>query len=182
MNEINDAVQVEKCLRGNSRAFEPLIDKYQKALFNVTLRMVNNQQDAEDIVQDVFIKAYNKLGSYNPRYKFFSWIYRIAVNESINHVKKQKKEDVELDEAISDHENPAKIFDKKELQKRVNDTLSLIDPKYRILIILCQMQNCPYDEAARILNIDEKKVKSRLYTGRQLLKDLLIKEGLETDA
>jgi len=182
MNEINDAVQVEKCLRGNSRAFEPLIDKYQKALFNVTLRMVNNQQDAEDIIQDVFIKAYNKLGSYNPRYKFFSWIYRIAVNESINHVKKHKKEDVELDETISDHENPGKIYDKKELQKRVNDTLSLIDPKYRILIILCQMQNCPYDEAARILNIDEKKVKSRLYTGRQLLKDLLIKEGIESNA
>jgi len=182
MIDINDAEQVEKCLAGNSRAFELLIDKYQKALFNGTLRMVNNYQDAEDIVQNVFIKAYNNLERYDSRYKFFSWIYRIAVNESINHIKKQKKDNVELDETIGSDENPENIYNRKELERRVQDILSILEPKYRILIVLCQLQNVSYQEAGRILNIDEKKVKSRLFSARQQIKDLLIKEGIESNA
>lgn len=178
MIETNDAELVEKCLSGNSQAFELLIDRYQKALFNATLRIVNNYQDAEDIVQTVFVKAYNGLKSYNSRYKFFSWIYRIAVNETINHVKKHKHNDTIIDENVPDTDNPENIFQKKELEDLIQRVLMKLDPKYRILIVLCQLQNCSYEEAGQILKIDEKKVKSRLFTGRQLMKDLLIKEGI----
>jgi RNA polymerase sigma-70 factor (ECF subfamily) len=83
---IDDQTCVRRYLGGDRSAFEPLVERYQKAVYNVAYRMANDRDDAADITQNVFIKASEKLGTYDPKFKFFSWIYRIAVIESMNFV------------------------------------------------------------------------------------------------
>ena len=78
MTEQEDLRLVEECLKGNTDAFGLLVENYQKAIFNMALRMVNDYDDAQDITQSVFVKAYGKLDGFNPKYKFFNWIYRDA--------------------------------------------------------------------------------------------------------
>ena len=87
MNEKDDAVLVRECLQGNPQAFGILVDRYQMVIFNLAYRICNNYNDADDITQTVFIKVYENLRKYKSRYKFFSWLYRIAVNEALNMVK-----------------------------------------------------------------------------------------------
>ena len=79
-----DAELVARCLRGEVEAFEPLVLRYQRVLFNVAWRMLGDREDARDVVQGAFVKAWEKLASFDPRYRFFSWMYRIVVNESLN--------------------------------------------------------------------------------------------------
>jgi RNA polymerase sigma-70 factor (ECF subfamily) len=175
----DDAGLVKKCLQGDVKSFEVLVDKYQKPIFNVALRMCNDYDSAEDISQAAFVKAYNNLNSFNPKYKFFSWICRIVINEGLNFLK-QKKKLLELDENIISTEiTPDQVFEQMELSHKIRNALMEIEPNYRILIELRHFQNCSYSEMGDILNIPEKKVKSRLYTARQVLGKVLIKIGIE---
>ena len=83
MSEAEDRELVEKCCDGDRAAFTELVDRYQKTVFNTALRIVGDPEEAEDVAQSAFLKAYEKLDSYKPQYRFFSWIYRITVNESL---------------------------------------------------------------------------------------------------
>ncbi|NNF07138.1 MAG: sigma-70 family RNA polymerase sigma factor, partial [Candidatus Eisenbacteria bacterium] len=121
-------------MAGNTAAFGGLIDKYEKLLFNIALRMVNNYDDARDITQTAFLKAYERLDSYDPRYKFFSWIYRIVVNESIN-AKTKAKRFTELDRDIPLHDrNPEQALVSDELSSKVQDAVVQLPPDYREVI------------------------------------------------
>jgi len=91
MMEIDDKQIIQQCLNGNKDAFEMLVEKYFKVIFNIVYRMTGNTDDAEDITQTVFIKVYDKLENFNPKYKFFSWLYRIVINETLNFLKAAKK-------------------------------------------------------------------------------------------
>jgi RNA polymerase sigma-70 factor (ECF subfamily) len=84
-------VLVRQCLEGDREVFGTLMGRYQKAVFNVALRMTRSYQEAQDITQAIFIQAYEKLGEYDARHKFFSWIYRMAVNESLNFIKRSRR-------------------------------------------------------------------------------------------
>jgi RNA polymerase sigma-70 factor (ECF subfamily) len=179
MNNDDDAALVKNCLQGDLKAFEVLVDKYQKSVFNAALRICNDFDSAEDISQAAFIKAYNKLESFNPKYKFFSWIYRIVINEALNFLH-QKKNLLELDENIISIENsPDQVYEQTEISVKIRDALMQIEPNYRILIELRHFQNCSYSEIGNILNIPEKTVKSRLYTARQVLGKVLIQIGIK---
>src|SRR6267378_3846271 len=90
---------LERCLEGDGGAFGQLVDRYQRVLFNVSLRMVGNREDARDITQTVFLKAYENLGKFDRRHKFFSWVYRIMINESLNHLSKARRTEP-LDESL----------------------------------------------------------------------------------
>jgi RNA polymerase sigma-70 factor (ECF subfamily) len=177
MTEQNDAMLVRQCIEGNLKAFERIIDKYQKTIFNVALRIVNNHDDAEDIAQSVFIKAYEKLSSFDPRYKFFSWLYRMAVNESINFRHQQKRFDGLDERFISGDKTPDETYDTTETSRRVEKALMHLEPEQRALIVLKHFQNLAYEEISYIMGISEKTVKSRLYTARQVLKNVLVKKG-----
>ena len=178
MTESSDFHYVKECLRGHSNAFEPLIDKYQKPIFNAALKMLNNYEDAQDVTQSVFVKAFEKLDSFDPKYKFFSWIYRMVINESINFLKKRKWIE-ELDSSIVTLEkNPEKKLDEIELGERVQTALMKLRMEYRVVIILKHFEDLSYREIGYILDIPEKKVKSRLFTSRQLLRDILVAKGM----
>ena len=178
MIEIDDKQIIQQCLNGNNDAFEMLVEKYYKVIFNVVYRMTGNTDDAEDITQTVFIKVYDKLENYDPKYKFFSWLYRIVTNETLNFLKAAKKF-TELDSMmITQDKNPEERCLDSEMGTRIQTALMGLDPSYRIIILLKHFQNCSYKEIADSLNISENKVKSRLYTARQLLRDIMIQTGI----
>ncbi len=168
---------VSRCVKGDSSAFEILVDKYERPIYNLAVRMTKNREDAEDLTQTVFVKAYENLKSFRPGFKFFSWIYRIAVNESLNFIHHRNRL-TDLDSKIvSGDKNPEELLDAEELSNAIQDGLMVLNPEYRILIILKHFHMFSYNEIAYIVDIPEKKVKSRLFTARQLLRDILLKKG-----
>ncbi|HGY56573.1 MAG TPA: sigma-70 family RNA polymerase sigma factor [Caldithrix abyssi] len=178
MSDREDKELVKRCVKGDQKAFEALVDKYQKTVFNIIYRLIHNYDESEDLTQKVFIKVYENLDAFNSRYKFFSWLYRIAVNESLNHIK-AKKRLTPLEEGYAASEKrPDETFNGKEVSERLQNAINQLNANYRTVIILKHFQNCSYSEIADIVDIPEKTVKSRLFTARQLLKDILIKEGI----
>jgi len=179
MKERTDAELVDQSLKGDNRAFETLVLKYEKPVYNLALRMVRVPEDAEDIAQTVFVKAYEKLDSYNPAHRFFSWIYRIAVNESINFCKRNKKtDDYESGVTGIDELTPEESFRAEELGEFIGDAIGRLKMDYRLVVVLKHFHDFSYREMSEILQIPEKTVKSRLFTARQQLKLILEKEGI----
>lgn len=101
MHEPDDKDLVRRCLKGDKKAFETLLDRYQTPVYNVALRMVSSHDDAADLTQTVFIKAYENLRSYDERFKFFSWLYKIAVNSSLNFLEQKRRSDLLGDHDVS---------------------------------------------------------------------------------
>jgi RNA polymerase sigma-70 factor (ECF subfamily) len=171
-----DRALVRQCLEGQRDAIGALVGRYQKRLFNVALRMLGNLQDAEDVTQTVFLNAYLKLRSYDPRYRFFSWIYRMTVNESLNMLKRRKKtvtlEDVLVDPALGAAPDRA-----AEAEDRVGRALMSLRPDDRAVVVLSHFVSFSYQEIAEVLEIPVKTVKSRLYTARERLR-LALSEGV----
>lgn len=181
MTEPDDLQVVRECLGGNSKAFETIIDRYQKPIFNVALRMVNDFDDAQDVTQSVFVKAFEKLDTFNPKYKFFSWIYRMVINESINFLNQRRRYD-ELDpHLIAKEKTPEERYEDLELSERIGWALLSLQVDYRAVVILRHFEDFSYREISYILDTPEKIVKSRLYTARQQLRDVLLQKGIETN-
>jgi RNA polymerase sigma-70 factor, ECF subfamily len=172
MDSEDDVALTSRCLRGDSQAFEPLVKKYERVVFNVALRMVGNYEDARDIAQTTFVKAYEHLGTYDPQYRFFSWIYRIMRNECLNLLQRRKPL-MPLDPSLVSPENPQRDASARELSERVQVALMKLPPDYREVVILRHFGELTYQEMSAQLNVPEKTVKSRLYTARQRLGDLL---------
>lgn len=177
MLKVSDEELVQQVLSGKRKAFETLVDRYQKIIFNTAYRTTRNYEDSQDITQTVFIKAFQNLQGFNPSYRFFSWLYRIAVNESINFVN-QRKQVQSIDEGlISQDKTIEEKGHENDISKAIQSALLEIDINYRMVIILRHFQDCSYKEMGYILDIPEKTVKSRLFTARQLLKEILQKKG-----
>ena len=178
MVDDEDKSLVRRTLSGDGKAFEQIVDRYQKVIYNVALRMRSRAEDAEDITQSVFLKAYEALGTYKPRYKFFSWIYRIAVNESLNFVNRQKQHE-ELDQNLPDPDRSSEqLADEHDVTRIVDEGLMQLRVEDRAILVLNHFHNLSYDEIGYILDIPEKTVKSRLYSARQLLRTKLLKGHL----
>lgn len=176
MENEDDAELVSRCLRGDPGAFEGLVARYQRVLFNVALRMVSNYEDARDIAQTTFFKAYQKLGTYDPAFRFFSWIYRIMLNESLNLIERRKAHlplDVHLTSSTDLYEDAVA----REVSEKVQSALQELSPEYREAVVLRHFAELSYSEMSSLLAIPEKTVKSRLYTARQRLSALLATSG-----
>lgn len=181
MTEPSDRILIEKCKAGDTRAFGVLVDRYQKPIFNAALRMVRGYDDAQDIAQTTFVKAYEKLDTYNPKYEVFSWIYRIVINESINFLK-ARKPTVELDHTVkSDGNTPEENLFQKELGCQIEDSLMILNLDYRIVIALRHFLDFTYQEMGEILQIPEKTVKSRLFSARQRLCEIMTDRGIRAN-
>lgn len=176
--ENEDNILVKNCLNGDKKSFETLVEKYYKIIFRLANKFVMDFDDAEEITQSVFVKAYEKLNNYKPKYKFFSWLYRIAINESINLERKRKKLEKIDDNIKSFEEGPETIIENNEINSTVSDALMEIDILYRLPIVLKHFLDYSYKDLSYLLNVPEKTVKSRLFTGRQLLKNILTKKRI----
>ncbi len=176
MKDSEDTLLVRQCLNGERRAFEAVVEKYQKPLFNITYRLLDSFDDAEDVTQAAFIKAFEKLHTYSSRYKLFSWLYRIAINESLNFLNAKKHNQVLDERIVSGDESPEKKYVERELEKNLQDAIAKLSTEYRTVIILRHFQELSYEEISEVLEIPVKTVKSRLFTSRQQLKEILIRQ------
>lgn len=178
MDRPDDTDLVQRSIKGDRKAFEALLVRYEKPVYNAAYRMLHSPDDARDVTQTVFLKVYENLDRYDPHYRFFSWIYRIALNESINCLNKQSRLDALDREPVAETGSPEEKTSAAQQRKNVQAALMTIKPEYRTVIILKHFLECSYAEISQILDISEKKVKSRLYTGRQLLKAALTRRGV----
>lgn len=178
MSAERDAVLVRRCLDGDGRAFEEIVHRYEKLLFNVALRMTNDREDARDIAQTVFLKAWRRLDTFDGRYKFFSWIYRILMNETLN-VLARRRPAGPLDERIEDRQpTPERHAEQRQVRDLVHGALMELSPDDRELIVLRHLLHHGYEEIGELLGIPPKTVKSRLYTARQRLCHALRSRGV----
>lgn len=169
----------------DTAAFARLVEWYERPLYNVAYRMLGNAAEAADIVQDVFLKAFENMASYDPNYRLFSWIYRIAVNESLDRLKHHRRTDavsVAIDDLplASAERGPEQRVRDAQTHDLIEAALLQISDDYRAVIILRHFSDCSYDEMAEILHVPAKTVKSRLYSARQELRGQLCARGVTT--
>lgn len=176
MDETDDAALVTRCLKGETGAFEKILERYQKPVFNIAFRMLHDYEDARDICQIVFVKAHDTLESFNPEYRFFSWIYRIAVNESLNLIKKKKAFLHTLRRWAADRQVRGPERSDRELSPNLRGALMKLRPEHRAVIVLKHLSEYGYRDLSEILGIPEKTVKSRLFEARRALKAYLSSE------
>ena len=178
MSKDRDTELISDCRRGDRNALETLVRRYEKPIYNVAYRMLGNPDDAADITQIAFLKVFENLDRYNPKFKFFSWIYRIAVNESINLLKRRGHLEPFDDRQASNLRDPEEMVEAERLCNCVQEVLMELQEEYRAVIVLRHFTECSYHEIGGILQIPDKTVKSRLYTARQIMKDKLSAKGL----
>ena len=187
---MSDAQVIEQVLNGDTGAFEILILKYQSQIFYSALNIVKNKEYAEDICQDAFLKAYQKLDTLMDKEHFYPWLKRIAVNLALNHYERDKRivdmedEESEVDyfDRLTTGECPEDYIIKDELKKYVKFFVDGLPDKFRNIIILREVEDLSYEEIAEMLNISLGTVRSRLFNARQIIKERLIKQGLIDNA
>ena len=179
-SEVDDRSLVRESLRGDSRAFETLVERYYKVLYNIAFRMVNDSEDALDITQATFMKAYDKLSTYDPKYKFFSWIYRIMTNESLNFIgRRRPQEPLDLELAAA-QKNPQEEYEGRRLSEAVQSALMRLSPDHRQVLVLRHFVTLSYKEISSALGLPEKTVKSRLFAARRQLGAILVNRSPTT--
>ena len=178
MMDDDDARWVRLTLEGDSKAFETLVQKYHKPIFNIAFRMAEDHDEAEDITQSVFVKAYIKLNTFNFHFKFFSWLYRMAVNESLNFLKEKKRFSELDDRYVSPEKGPDESVQDRQQAELVEMAIMQLSVDARIVVVLKHFMDLSYQEMSWILDIPEKTVKSRLFTARQNLKEIIVRKGI----
>ncbi len=172
----DDNELVYEVIRGDVNSFEILVERYQKIIYKMVLRMVGDVETAKDLTQDIFVKVFEKLGSFNWKYRFFSWIYRIAINETITWIRKHPHLDQlnHTEHLAADEQNPG-------MQERaygmLDSGMQELSPDYRSLLVLKYYNQLSYEEMAGINNISVEKVRSRLFMARENLRKIMIKKG-----
>jgi RNA polymerase sigma-70 factor (ECF subfamily) len=177
MTRDEDVMLVEACLRGDRHAFDKLVDRYEGPLYSAAYRITGSVEDAMDATQNAFVNAYEKLHTFDPSYRFFSWIYRIAVNQSLNLVDRRKNQTEIDDNTAVAKQGPVEVFDKAEIRGQLKRALLELEPHYRTVIVLKHLEGFSYREISELLDIPEKTVKSRLFTARQRLRVVLTERG-----
>ena len=176
MDKDPDQLLVARHRSGDPAAFPELVARYQRPIYNAAFRVLGNAEDAADIAQDVFMRISQRLDEYDDTHKFFSWIYRIALNQAINLARRNWREEPLGDEdelaagAASDPERSAQLA---ELSVRVQGALMKLRVDDRAVLALRHFSELSYREIADVLTIDEKTVKSRLFEARLRMRELL---------
>ena len=172
-----DSSLVIETLNGDREAFGKLVERYERRIFNLAFRICGEYEDAMDVTQTVFIKAFDRLGTFDPSRKFFSWLYRMGVNESLNQIKRQSRiVHVEFD-LPSHAPGPEQRIIREETNGIVQMALIKLGEDQRVVIILRHFIDLSYRQIGEVLGIPEKTVKSRLYSARQRMKEILTGAG-----
>lgn len=168
---------------GDAAAFRELFGRYQSRIFNLSYRIVRDRAAAEDVAQDVLIRIYEKKARFRANVKFSTWVYRVAVNASLDHVRKKRFFGFSLDETPLDVEGDAasssrEVLEKEELQNLVSRAVQALPEKLRLPILLFQFEEKSYQEIADILEISAKAVERRIYQAKVLLRKALVSGGV----
>ena len=177
---------IADCLQGRTAAFGELVRRYQDRLYNSVYRLVDNAEDAQDVVQDAFLNAYQSLGSFKGDSQFFTWLYRIAFNTSVSLKRKQRvalalktgRVGAGATEPLdtSDCSRPEYALEKAEQERRIQAALNRLSPEHRTVLILKDMEGQKYEAMAEILQVPIGTIRSRLHRARIELRQLLRRE------
>lgn len=180
----DEQIAMRRCKGGSREAFEVFVDKYMKDAYFIAMGFVGNREDALDLSQEAFVRAYRNINTVKPGRRFFPWFYQILKNLCISHLRKRK-----VRQASSlDHEDcpepadtgdtflPDAVADRNEEKDRVWKAIANLEPKHREVIILRHFQNMSYDQIAEALYCNKGTITSRLYYARNKLKELLSSE------
>lgn len=171
--------------RGDQSAFEELVNRYERRIYRVTLHITQNAADAEDAMQDAFVKAYEHLKDFQGDSRFYTWLVRIAVNESLMRLRKRRPNVLSLDEPVAGDDNdmtreiedwgpsPEKRFEQSEMSGILEKVIGKLEPIYRAVFVLRDVGDVSTEETAKILDITIPAVKSRLLRARLKLRELL---------
>jgi RNA polymerase sigma-70 factor (ECF subfamily) len=172
--EDEDAL-IGRCLAGEPAAFEPLVERYHGLLFRAAARLLGDRERARDVTQTVFLKAYQALGSCDRQRRFFSWVYRIMVNECLNERRGRRVTEA-LDETLQAAPSAGDPIQDAETRHRVRAAVLQLSEAHRDVIVLRYFAELRYEQIAATLGVPEKTVKSRLFSARQRLGELLCGE------
>ncbi len=173
----SDEVLIARVKKGDCEAFNPLVERYKMPLYKVLYRMVHNRDDAEDLVEEAFIKAYRAISRFDLKRSFYAWICRIAVNNAINYIKKERRAQVQSIGMVeykltAEKGNPVRMTRQKILTERINTAIAKLPEEYRIILVLRVDEECSYEDISSMLKIPKGTVMSRLARARQKLKKL----------
>lgn len=185
----DDITLVRQAQAGDAAAFDELVRRYQRQIYGVIYHMTSHHEDASDLAQEAFVKAWQALKSFKGDSSFFTWIYRIAVNRTLNHLKTRKFRESKHRFSINDldaeaenhpdmvalvaHNTPRRDLALVELQERLNEAMSRLSENHRLVVTLHDIQGLPHEAIAQIMNCNTATVRTRLFYARQQLQGIL---------
>lgn len=180
--EPDDQELVQRAQSGDTAAYEELVRRYHGKIYGLVYNMTGSREDAEDVTQDVFLKAWKALGRFRGQSGFYTWVYRIALNRTINFRKKRNRRrnisfddfdpDIKQAESYKEFSSKGSVLRKmslSEFQKKMNDALLTLSDKHRAVVIMHDIQGMPHAEIAEKMNCSEGTVRSRLFYARKQL-------------
>ena len=187
----DDSEKVEKAIQGDQQAYTELLSKYKGAIFNLVYKMVKNREEAEDLVQETFVKAFGALPTFDEQFAFSTWLFKIASNNCIDYLRKKKLKTFSIDKPSESKEgeikqsfedekspDPEVCAIEKEKKSLIEVAIESLPAKYRDAIILRHKEDKSYEEIAEILELPIGTVKARIFRAREKLKQYLKKKML----
>ncbi len=182
----DDETLVARVQGGDASAFDYLVQRYKERLYATVYHMTSNHEDANDLVQEALIKAFKSIGSFKRESSFYTWVYRIAVNRTINHLKRRKNRNhFSLDDVdthiqtdpdfveLMSHVTPRREVGLNELQEKLNEALLKLSEVHRAVVVMHDVQDMTHADIAKVMKCSEGTVRSRLFYARQQLQGLL---------
>ena len=186
VNLNGDTALVSKAQGGDASAFNELVSKYERKVFRLAKNITNNQEDAEDVLQETFLKAYSHIGGFQGNSKFYTWLVRIALNEALMKLRKRKSDKtVSLDEGVDTGEevmvrevavwddNPEQRYSQEEIRAILQEAVEGLRPAFRTVFVLRDIEELSTEETANMLDLSVPAVKSRLLRARLQLREKL---------
>ena len=181
----SDERLIKDALAGDQKAYRELLSRHRQSIYHVIFKIVRHPEEANDLVQETFMKAFGSLSSYRFEYRFSTWLYKIAANNAIDHLRKKRIEALSLDKPVQTYDgevsieipdwtnNPEEDLYRKRRAVTVQEAIASLPPKYREVIVLRHQQDKSYEEIAEQLHIPVGTVKARIFRARELLKKKL---------
>jgi RNA polymerase sigma-70 factor (ECF subfamily) len=176
---------IRRAIDGDEAAYTHLLDSYRSAIYNLLYKMVHNHEETEDLVQEAFMKAFKALPSFNEEYAFSTWLYKIAINNCIDHMRKKRLKTYSMDKPVQSKDgevsrdfpdtsmSPDKHILHKERAQLINVAIEDLPENYKVAILLRHTEEKSYEEIAEILDIPLGTVKARIFRAREMLKKKL---------
>lgn len=181
-----EALAIQRCQAGDSEAFAVLVQAYQRQVFGLAYRLLNDRAEAEDIAQEAFLRSYRSLGTFQSGQPFGPWIYRIATNIALDRLRKRKHEALhpgdEREREIADSTpGPEEETIRRDTRGRLSAAVDALAPEYRIPVVLFHLQGLPIETVARVTGLPLTVIKNRLYRARKMLREVLRDRDNEPD-
>lgn len=184
---LSDAELIHTSIGGREDSFEELVKRYQRPILGYVFRMLGDYDSSLDVTQEVFIKVYNSLHRYSSDYKFSTWLYRIAHNATVDHIRRNSvnTQSIETDSADGSYQlqiesrdpSPEKVRERKEWKAEIEAVVKRLPTAYRELILFRHSQDLSYDEIAEVTGLPLGTVKNRLFRAREMMREIFIGRG-----